>query len=168
MIKTNNFQFHVPLLFNDARSDENHQLLLVLPYLREFLNKLPSRGMLAQERHAVVAVDLVDLVEAADDDGAAVIDHDRGLGRLGDDGRHALTCLSKLAMSFLMSICMITEPRAVICGVTFSSRAALMYWVVMVLFWLVWMGMRSPWVISAGMLFWVVARGEEMMRALPL
>ena len=58
---------------------------------------------------------------------------------------------------------MITEPRAVICGVTFISRAALMYWVVMVLFWLVWMGMRSPWVISAGMLFWVVARGEEMM-----
>ena len=63
---------------------------------------------------------------------------------------------------------MITEPRAVICGVTFISRAALMYWVVMVLFWLVWMGMRSPCVISAGMLFWVVARGEEMSRPLPL
>jgi len=32
---------------------------------------------------------------------------------------------------------MMTEPRAVICGVIFSSSAALMYWVVMVLFWLV-------------------------------
>ena len=77
------------------------------------------------------------------------------------------TCLSKLAMSFLMSMCMITEPLAVIWGVTFISRAALMYWVVTVLFWLVWMGMRSPWVISAGMLFWVVARGEEMSRPCP-
>jgi hypothetical protein len=57
---------------------------------------------------------------------------------------------------------------AVICGVTRSVSAASRNVTVTVLFDTVWIGICTPCVISAAMLFCVVTRGVDSRRPLPL
>src|SRR5436190_18318365 len=78
------------------------------------------------------------------------------------------TAREKSAWLFSTAICMMTVFAAVICGVTFSVSAASRNDTVTVLFDTVWMGICTPCVISAAMLFCVVTRGVDSRRPLPL
>src|SRR4029453_15478755 len=79
-----------------------------------------------------------------------------------------LTWRLKSACEFSIVIFMITVLAAVICGCTRRMRTASLKLTVTVLFDTTWMGIWTPCATSASMLFWVVNRGVDSTRPLPL